>query len=229
MTGDGRGRERVKLKNARAHTASSQRWLSRQLNDPLVKRAKDLGYRARSVFKLEEMDERFQLLARGRRVVDLGAAPGSWSQYAAKKGCRIVAVDLLEMAPIAGVEIIQGDFLSDEVEQALKTAIGGKVDVVLSDMAASATGRKLVDRLRAEQLGEATLAFAEQHLEPGGSALLKLVRGAEAVLQARAKEIFRSVRLLRPDATRSESSEVYLLGLDRLATTGPEPDDGSAA
>jgi 23S rRNA (uridine2552-2'-O)-methyltransferase len=217
MSGDG-PRTKVRLKDARAHTASSQRWLNRQLNDPYVQRAKSMGYRARSVFKLEEIDQRFDLIKRGRIVVDLGAAPGSWSQYAAKKGARVVAVDLQPMAPIAGVTIIEGDFLNDATERALVEALDGldKVDLVLSDMAASSTGRKLVDRLRAEQLGEAVLVFADAHLGEGGSVLIKLVRGAEAAMQQHAKLFFRSVRILRPDATRSDSSECFLLGLGRL-------------
>jgi 23S rRNA (uridine2552-2'-O)-methyltransferase len=221
-------RTRVRLKDARAHSASSQRWLSRQLNDPYVQRAKSVGYRARSVFKLEEIDRRFGLLRPGRIVVDLGAAPGSWSQYAVKKGASVVAVDLQPMAGIAGVTIIEGDFLSQETEAALSKAAGGNVDLVLSDMAASSTGRKLVDRLRAEQLGEAVLTFAETHVATGGAVLIKLVRGAEAVLQQQAKGIFRSVRILRPDATRSDSSECFLLGLDRLPAAAPPSGDPSA-
>jgi len=209
-------RTRVRLKDARAHTSSSQRWLSRQLNDPYVQRAKAMGYRARSVFKLEEIDKRFDLIRPGRVVVDLGAAPGSWSQYAIKKGARVVAVDLQPMAAIPGVTIIEGDFLAEETEAALSRAVGPKVDLVLSDMAASSTGRKLVDRLRAEQLGEAVLTFSDAHVAPGGAVLIKLVRGAEAVLQQQAKAIFKSVRILRPDATRSDSSECFLLGLERL-------------
>ncbi|HEX2525532.1 MAG TPA: RlmE family RNA methyltransferase [Geminicoccus sp.] len=229
MSGDG-PRTKVRLKDARAHTASSQRWLSRQLNDPYVQRAKSMGYRARSVFKLEEIDERFGLIKRGRIVVDLGAAPGSWSQYAVKKGARVVAVDLQPMDPIAGVTIIEGDFLEAETEQALVQVLEGqdRVDLVLSDMAASSTGRKLVDRLRAEQLGEAVLTFAEAHVGQGGAVLIKLVRGAEAVLQQQAKTIFRSVRILRPEATRSDSSECFLLALDRLPAEGtPAQEPGS--
>jgi len=208
-------RTRVRLRDARAHSASSQRWLTRQLNDPFVQRAKAQGYRARSVFKLEEIDRRFGLIRPGMVVVDLGAAPGSWSQYAANKQARVVAVDLQPIAPIAGVTIIEGDFLAEATEAALAAAVGSGVDLVLSDMAASSTGRRLVDRLRAEQLGDAVLEFAETRLVEGGSVLIKLVRGAEATLQQRAKAMFRSVRILRPDATRSDSSECFLLGLDR--------------
>jgi 23S rRNA (uridine2552-2'-O)-methyltransferase len=218
----GNSRTRVRLRDARAHSASSQRWLTRQLNDPFVQRAKAQGYRARSVFKLEEIDRRFGLIRPGMVVVDLGAAPGSWSQYAAHKQARVVAVDLQPIAPIAGVTIIEGDFLAEATEAALAAAVGPGVDLVLSDMAASSTGRRLVDRLRAEQLGEAVLEFCEAHLNEGGSVLIKLVRGAEATLQQRAKTVFRSVRILRPDATRSDSSECFLLGLDRRQPAAPE-------
>ena len=220
MSAEG-SRSRVRLKDARAHTSSSQRWLSRQLNDPYVQRARAAGFRARSVFKLEEIDQRFGLVAPGRLVVDLGSAPGSWSQYAAKKGARVIAVDLQAIDPIPGVTFIEGDFLDQDVEQELVAAAGGGVDLVLSDMAASSTGRKLVDRLRAEQLGEAVLAFAELHVRAGGAVLIKLVRGAEAVLQRQAKRIFKSVRIVRPQATRSDSSETFLLGLERLAAPRP--------
>ena len=213
-------RTRVKLTDARAHSASSQRWLNRQLNDPYVRRARAEGFRARSVFKLAEIDERFDLIERGQTVVDLGAAPGSWSQYATRKNARVVAVDLQPMDPIAGVTIIEGDFLADPIAAALSAAAGEAVDLVLSDMAASSTGRRLVDRLRAEQLGEAVLSFAEAHVRTGGAVLIKLVRGAEAVLQRQAKHTFKSVRIVRPQATRSESSETFLLGLDRLPSPG---------
>ncbi|WP_159716251.1 RlmE family RNA methyltransferase [Geminicoccus flavidas] len=219
---DSNSRTRVRLRDARAHSASSQRWLTRQLNDPFVQRAKALGYRARSVFKLEEIDRRFGLIRPGTVVADLGAAPGSWSQYAANKQARVVAVDLQPIAPIAGVTIIEGDFLSEATEAALAAAVGSGVDLVLSDMAASSTGRRLVDRLRAEQLGEAVLEFCAAHLNEGGSVLIKLVRGAEATLQQRAKTMFRSVRILRPDATRSDSSECFLLGLDRRPPAAAE-------
>jgi 23S rRNA (uridine2552-2'-O)-methyltransferase len=218
----GNSRTRVRLRDARAHSASSQRWLTRQLNDPFVQRAKAQGYRARSVFKLEEIDRRFGLIRAGMVVADLGAAPGSWSQYAANKQSRVVAVDLQPIAPIAGVTIIEGDFLAEATEAALAAAVGSGVDLVLSDMAASSTGRRLVDRLRAEQLGEAVLEFCETHLAEGGSVLIKLVRGAEATLQQRAKTMFRSVRILRPDATRSDSSECFLLGLDRRPPAAAE-------
>jgi 23S rRNA (uridine2552-2'-O)-methyltransferase len=181
-----------------------------------VQRARREGYRARSVYKLEEIDRQFQLLGPGARVVDLGAAPGSWSQYAARKGARVVGIDLLPVDPIPGVELLQGDFLDPAVQDRLIERLAGPVDVVLSDMAPSSTGRRAVDRLRAEALGEAVLDFAARVVRPGGACLLKLVKGAEAPLVARARQMFRGTRLLRPKATRAESSEIFLLARERL-------------
>jgi 23S rRNA (uridine2552-2'-O)-methyltransferase len=205
----------TRVRTAKGRPIGSTRWLERQLNDPYVQRARREGYRARSVYKLIEIDRQFGLLAPGRRVVDLGAAPGSWSQYAARRGCRVVAIDLLPMDPIAGVEIIEGDFLDPAAQAELAARLRDKADLVLSDMAASSTGTRAVDRLRAEAIGEAVVAFAGQTLADGGACLIKLVRGAEVAVQTQARQHFRSVRLLRPAATRSESSEIFLLALGR--------------
>jgi 23S rRNA (uridine2552-2'-O)-methyltransferase len=204
-----------KLRTARGRSTSSQAWLNRQLNDPYVHAARAEGYRARSVFKLREVDERFRLLHPGARVLDLGAAPGSWSQYAARKGCRTVAVDLLPLEPVSGVTSIEGDFLDPAVQTRALEALGGPADVLLSDMAASATGQKTVDRLRAEALGEAVLDFAATAVRPGGHCLIKLVRGGEAALMPTALRLFRTAKVLRPRATRSDSSETYLLARER--------------
>ena len=212
---EGSRRLKERARAVRGRSASSQAWLNRQLNDPFVHRAKSEGYRARSVYKLKEIDERFGLLRQGARVLDLGAAPGSWSQYAARKGCRVVAVDLLSLDPVAGVQALEGDFLDPAVQDRLREALGGPADLVLSDMAAAATGQRTVDRLRAEGLGEAVLEFAASVLRPGGDCLLKLVKGAEAVLTPLAQASFASSRILRPKATRSESSETYLLARGR--------------
>ncbi len=209
MTGARPLKER--LKTARGRTVSSQRWLERQINDPLVQRARQEGWRARSVFKLQELDARFGLLKRGARVLDLGAAPGSWSQYAVKRGCRVVAVDLQPLAPLPGVELLTGDFLDPAIQAGLHERLGGPADVVLSDMAAPATGQRSVDRLRAEGLGEAVLEFAAEALAPGGSLALKLVKGSEATLMPRAQALFANARVVRPKATRAESSEVFLV------------------
>ena len=214
MSGGSR-RAKERLRTSEGRSTSSQAWLNRQLNDPYVHRAKAEGFRARSVYKLKEIDERFGLLRRGARVVDLGAAPGSWSQYAARKGAKVVAVDLLEMEPVAGALVFRGDFLDAGLQGCLEAALGGPADLVLSDMAGDATGQRLVDRLRAEALGEAVIEFAARVLRPGGHCLLKLVRGAEAVLTPLALASFASARPLRPKATRAESSETYLLARER--------------
>jgi 23S rRNA (uridine2552-2'-O)-methyltransferase len=201
----------TRVKTAKGRTTSSQRWLARQLNDPYVQRAKQEGWRARSVFKLQELDERFGLLRRGARVLDLGAAPGSWSQLAAKRGCRVVAVDLLPMAPLAGVEILEGDFLDPAVQERLRATLGGLADIVLSDMAADATGQRAVDRLRAEGLAETVLDFAAEVLAPGGACVIKLVKGGEAAVMPRANALFATAKVVRPKATRADSSEVFLV------------------
>ncbi len=203
--------EKTRVKTARGRRSSSTRWLQRQLNDPYVQEARRAGYRARSVFKLEEIDARFQLIRKGEPVVDLGAAPGSWSQYAAGKGARVLALDLLPMDPISGVEIHEGDFLDVATQEALLARLGGKVRTVLSDIAPDATGRRLVDRLRAEAVGEAVVGFSCAVLGPEGQLLIKLVKGAETAVMDIARPHFSKLRLLRPKATRSESSETYLL------------------
>jgi len=203
--------DKTRLKRGKKRTSSSTRWLQRQLNDPYVQAAKRAGWRARSVFKLEEIDARFALIAKGEPVVDLGAAPGSWSQYAAKKAARVVALDLLPMEPIQGVEILQGDFLEPATQEALLARLGGKVATVLSDIAPDATGRRLVDRLKAEAVGEAVVGFACAVLENDGKLLIKLVKGAETAVMDMARPHFAKLRLLRPEATRSDSSETYLL------------------
>jgi 23S rRNA (uridine2552-2'-O)-methyltransferase len=203
--------EKTKLKRSKKRKSSSTRWLQRQLNDPFVQEARRAGYRARSVFKLEEIDGRFALIEKGRPVVDLGAAPGSWSQYAANKGARVLALDILPMDPIAGVEILEGDFLDPATQEALLARLGGKVSTVLSDIAPDATGRRLVDRLRAEAVGEAVVGFACAVLDEGGQLLIKLVKGAETAVMDMARPHFSKLRLIRPKATRSDSSETYLL------------------
>lgn len=222
--GSGPRRLKERVRTARKRSPASTKWLQRQLNDPYVHEARRKGYRARSVFKLEEIDKRFGLLGRGTRIVDLGAAPGSWTQYAVQRGCRVVGVDLLPVQPVAGAEIIEGDFLEPEVQDRLVAMLGGPVDTVLSDIAASATGTRAVDRLKAEAVGEAVLAFAGLVLRPGGHCLMKLVKGAEAALMPEVRRLFTGYRLLRPGATRSDSSEIFL-----LATGRREPGEPSGA
>ncbi|BCX19293.1 MAG: ribosomal RNA large subunit methyltransferase E [Geminicoccaceae bacterium] len=203
------GRVRVRAKGGR--TAAQVRWLQRQLDDPYVAAAKKRGYRARSVFKLEEIDQKHGLLRRGMAVLDLGAAPGSWTQYAVEKGCRVVACDLLEMAPVAGAAFVQGDFADPAVQERLRTLLGGPADIVLSDVAPNTTGLRNVDRLKAEAAVEAVLDFATRVLRPGGACLVKLLKGAERAILPLVRQHFAGYRFLRPKATRAESSELYLL------------------
>jgi 23S rRNA (uridine2552-2'-O)-methyltransferase len=219
MRSGGRLKERVRT--ARRRSAASTKWLERQLNDPYVHEAKRRGYRARSVFKLAQIAERHDLLRRGDRVIDLGAAPGSWSQYAAERGCRVVALDLLPMEPLAGVEIVMGDFLDPAAREEVARRLGAPADLVLSDIAADATGQRSVDRLRAEGMGELVIEFAAEQLRPGGHCLVKLLKGAEAVLIPLALRHFKGYRLVKPAATRSESSEIYLLATDRRPVETP--------
>jgi 23S rRNA (uridine2552-2'-O)-methyltransferase len=203
-----RTRVRVRGKGRRA---GSTKWLERHLNDPYVQSARQAGYRARAAFKLLEIDRRFGLLKPGRTVVDLGSAPGSWAQVAAARGCRVIGLDRLEVAPIAGVILLQGDVFDPETSARLRAAAGGPADVVLSDMAASSTGQRAVDRLRAEAIGEAVLDLLPELLAPGGAAVIKLVRGAESGITAAARRVFARVQLARPEATHRGSSEIYLV------------------
>jgi 23S rRNA (uridine2552-2'-O)-methyltransferase len=205
----GRGtRVRVRGKGRRA---GSTRWLERHLNDPHVQGARQAGYRARAAFKLLEIDRRFGLLKPGRTVVDLGSAPGSWAQVATARGCRVVGLDRLEVAPIPGATMLQGDVFDPDTAARVRAAARGPADVVLSDMAASSTGQRAVDRLRAEAIGETVLDLLPELLAPGGSAVIKLVRGAESGITAAARRVFARVQLARPEATHRGSSEIYLV------------------
>ena len=208
MASGGRTRVRVRGKGRRA---GSTRWLERHLNDPYVQSARQAGYRARAAFKLLEIDRLFGVLKPGSTVVDLGSAPGSWAQVAAARGCRVIGLDMLEVAPIAGATLLQGDVFDPETSARLRTAAGGPADVVLSDMAASSTGQRAVDRLRAEAIGEAVLDLLPALLTPGGDAVIKLVRGAESGITAAARRVFARVQLARPEATHRGSSEIYLV------------------
>jgi 23S rRNA (uridine2552-2'-O)-methyltransferase len=199
----------------RGRTVSSRRWLERQLNDPYVHAAKTKGYRSRAAFKLIELDSKFHFLKKGGRILDLGAAPGGWSQVAAQRigeGGIIVAVDILEMEPIPGAQIFHGDLTDPEMPGRLKTALGGPADVVLSDMAASTTGHRATDHLRTTALLEAALCLAEDVLKPGGFFIGKAFQGgATGELLARIKKNFRDVKHVKPPASRSESVELYLV------------------
>jgi 23S rRNA (uridine2552-2'-O)-methyltransferase len=214
----GRRQLKVRVKTARRRTASSTRWLERQLNDPYVARAKDAGYRARSAYKLIEIDDKYRLLAPGKRVVDLGAAPGGWSQVAAERvrstdaAPLIVAIDYLAMDPIPGVIVLKKDFLDDDAPAALIAALGGPPDIVLSDMAAPTTGHRQTDHLRTMHLCEAAADFAISVLKPGGHFVSKVFRGGtEHELLATLKRNFTTVHHVKPPASRAGSVELYLV------------------
>jgi 23S rRNA (uridine2552-2'-O)-methyltransferase len=209
---------KVRVKKARGRSLSSKLWLERQLNDPYVARAKRDGYRSRAVYKLTEIDDKHHFLKPGAKVVDLGAAPGGWSQIAAKriaaaegKG-RVVAIDVLDMEPIPGVDFLHLDFLDAHAPEKLKAVLGGPADVVLSDMAANATGHRQTDHLKIMALVEAAAEFACEVLKPGGAFLCKVIQGGtEAALLAGLKRNFSSVKHIKPAASRSDSAELYLL------------------
>src|SRR6187551_701738 len=208
----------VRLKTKKKRTVSQKRWLERQLNDPYVARAKREGLRSRAAFKLIEIDDKYRVLKAGGRVVDLGAAPGGWSEIAAKrvgategKG-KVVAIDVLDMKPIAGVEFMQLDFLDPAAPERLRAALDAGADVVMSDMAANATGHKKTDQLKIMALVEAAAEFARAVLRPGGSFLAKALQGGtEAALLSALKRDFATVRHVKPQASRTDSSELYLL------------------
>jgi 23S rRNA (uridine2552-2'-O)-methyltransferase len=209
----------AKLKPGKRRSVSSRAWLQRQLSDPYVVRAKRDGYRSRAAYKLVEIDDKFHLLKPGARVVDLGAAPGGWSEIAARRAGasgRVIALDILEMKPVAGVEFLQLDFLDASAPERLKQMLGdknqGKADVVLSDMAANATGHRQTDHLRIMALAEAAAAFAREVLAPGGAFLCKVLQGGtEASLLAELKRDFATVKHVKPPASRTDSAELYLL------------------
>lgn len=200
---------------------SSNRWLSRQSNDPYVRRAREQGYRARAAFKLIELDDKHRFLRRGRRVVDLGAAPGSWSQVAAERvgePGRVVATDVLEIEPMPGVEIVRGDFRDTDVLAHLERTVGGHVDLVLSDMAPNISGVAASDQARSMDLAELALAFASDWLEPDGVFVVKLFQGEGFdEFMARARAAFARVKLRKPGASRRQSREIYLVAGSRRA------------
>ncbi|HSD53305.1 MAG TPA: RlmE family RNA methyltransferase [Burkholderiales bacterium] len=203
-----------------SRSKSSQAWLQRHVSDPYVHRAQALGYRSRSAFKLLEIDAKDPLFARGQVVVDLGAAPGGWSQVAAQKvgpGGRVIALDVLEMAPLAGVTVIRGDFTTDEALAALARELdSAAVDLVLSDMAPNLSGIAATDQARSLALCELAIAFARERLKPGGTVLMKVFQGAGFTeLLARVRGEFSDVVSRKPDASRNRSSELYLRGRRR--------------
>lgn len=218
MAKDTTGRLHVTVKTGGKRKLSSKLWLERQLNDPYVAQAKREGYRSRAAYKLKEIDEKYHLLKPGQSVIDLGAAPGGWSQIAARrvgaadgKG-RVAAIDLLEMPEIPGVTFEQLDFMAADAPARLRAMLGGGADVVMSDMAPNTTGHRTTDQLRLVGLVEEAAAFAVEVLNPGGSFLAKVFQsGADAELLARLKRDFTTVRHVKPAASRQDSSERYLL------------------
>ncbi len=209
-----------RLTSGKKRTPSSRRWLERQLSDPYVAEARRQGYRSRAAFKLIEIDDRFRLLRPGARVVDLGAAPGGWAQVAARRtragtpgGGQIVAIDLLDMDAIEGATLLRHDFLDDEALTLIREALRGRsADVVLSDMAPSASGHRSVDHLRSMALAEAAVAFAEEILTPQGAFVAKVWQGGtESRLLATVKQAFAAVRHVKPPSSRAQSTELYLV------------------
>ena len=218
MAKDTTGRLHVTVKTGGKRKLSSKLWLERQLNDPYVTRARREGFRSRAAYKLTEIDDKYHLFKVGMTVVDLGAAPGGWSQVAAKrvgvasgKG-RVVAIDLLEMPEIAGVTFAQIDFLDQSAPERLMVMMEGRADVVMSDMAANTTGHRKTDQLRMVGLVETAAAFAAEVLKPGGTFLAKTFQsGADAELMGQLKRDYASVRHVKPAASRQDSSERYVL------------------
>ncbi len=209
----------VKVKTAKRRKLSSTIWLQRQLNDPYVHEAKRQGYRSRAAFKLIQLDERFNILKPGLRIVDLGAAPGGWTQVAVqkvggKKGSIVVGMDILEWDAVSGAITLQGDFLADDAPERLKEALGGPADVVLSDMAAPTTGHSSTDHLRIIGLVEVALHFALEVLTPGGTFVAKVFQGGtEKTLLETLKKNFTSVRHAKPPASRQGSAETYVVAM----------------
>ena len=218
ITSDNRRPLKVRVKSGKGRTLSSKLWLERQLNDPYVERARKEGYRSRAAFKLKEIDERYKLLKHGQAVVDLGAAPGGWSQIAAArvgslagKG-KVVAIDLLEIDELPGVAFQQMDFLEEDAPERLRAMLGGGADFVMSDMAPNTTGHRKTDQLRIVGLVETAAAFAREVLNPGGAFLAKVLRGGtENELLNTMKRDFRTVRHVKPPASRADSAESYVI------------------
>jgi 23S rRNA (uridine2552-2'-O)-methyltransferase len=211
----GRGIGHTKLKTAKDRTTSSQKWLERQLNDPYVAQAKAEGWRSRAAFKLMEIDDRFHVLKRGYRIVDLGCAPGGWVQVALKRGAAFVAgVDLLPVDPIPGAELLQADFTDPKVSSQLMELMHGAPDVILSDLAHNTVGHKQTDHLKIMGLLEMASDFALDNLKPGGAFVAKAFQGGETEqLLLKLKLSFDTVKHFKPKSSRADSSEIYVVAL----------------
>lgn len=217
--------QKVKLKKARGRKVSSQRWLQRQLNDPYVQDAKKMGYRSRAAFKLIELDEKFHFLKPQMRVIDLGAAPGGWTQVVEKHidtslpNTQIIGVDLLEMDAISNTTLHVGDFTDPQTIDHIKSLLTGPVDLVLSDMAPSAMGHKQTDHVRIIALVEEAFYFAQEVLAEGGIFLAKVLQGGtESSLLSILKKSFKTVKHVKPSASRKDSSEMYVIAIDFKST-----------
>ncbi|MGE0754207.1 MAG: RlmE family RNA methyltransferase [Alphaproteobacteria bacterium] len=216
--GSGHRVEKTRVKTARKRTPSSTRWLERQLNDPYVQRSKKDGYRCRAVYKILELDDKFRFFKPGKRVLDLGAAPGGWTQIAVER-CqsprndpRVVAMDILAMEPMRGAICIQMDFMAEDAPDKLRKALGGKADIVMSDMAPNTTGHAATDHLRIMGLLEAAYAFAQEILAPGGVFVAKVFQGGtEQNLLTQMRKDFSVVKHAKPKSSRSDSSEMYVV------------------
>lgn len=214
---------KVRVKTAKGRPLSSTLWLERQLNDPFVQRAKREGYRSRAAYKLIGIDDRFRFLVPGARVVDLGCAPGGWCQVAVRRvnalgekpgkaRGRVLGIDIAEVEPILGTELMRLDFLAEGTDEAVKARLGGQADVVLSDMAAAATGHRQTDHLRIMALAEAAAHFALEVLAPGGTFVAKVLQGGtEGTLLALLKQRFATVQHFKPPASRQDSAEIYVI------------------
>ncbi len=226
----GTRRAAVRVKTAKQRTISSTQWLQRQLNDPYVAEAKRLGYRSRAAFKLLQLDDKFRLLSKGLRVVDLGCAPGGWCQVAVErvgKAGKVVGIDYLAMDEVPGAMTMQLDFLDDSAPDRLKAALDGPADIVLSDMAAPTTGHAATDHMRVMHLAETAYMFAAEVLAPGGAFVAKVFQGGtERSLLERLKRDFATVRHAKPPASRAESAEVYVVATGFRGTGGRQDGEG---
>ncbi|NQV45717.1 MAG: RlmE family RNA methyltransferase [Rhodospirillales bacterium] len=230
-----------KVRTAKGRKLSSTKWLQRQINDPYVVEARARGYRSRAAFKLLELDDQFRILRPGARVVDLGAAPGGWTQVAVErvgsnktgpKAGRVIGLDINEMEEVAGATLLLQDFLEPEAPDLLKAALDGTADVVLSDMAAPASGHPATDHIRIMALCEIALEFAEEILSPGGSFIAKVLQGGtENEMLAHMKKLFKTVKHAKPPASRSDSAEMYVVAMGfrgrKAPATPPETPPGN--
>jgi 23S rRNA (uridine2552-2'-O)-methyltransferase len=214
----------VKVKTAKKRTISSNKWLGRQLNDPYVVKARVEGYRSRAAYKLLEIHEKFKLFTEGMKIIDLGAAPGGWSQIAAnltkstdpKFNSQIIAIDLLDIEPIAGVHTFAKDFFEEGAQELIIKTLDGKADLVMSDMASNTTGHKTTDHIRTLMLCEEAFEFALKTLKPNGHFIAKIFRGGtENELLNKVKRSFSTVKHFKPKSSRKESTEIYLVALSR--------------